>query len=343
MKRFWIIVLVGALIVLTLSILGLTPIAQARPPAQATATATVGLPSDSSTDQAGVYCLAKDGKVTQRFPTYNTNASQDQWLRLAGLRNFCTFLAEPDSSGFQSQISIALDTLYSEEPTLAVLAYLEPVALPPFTGANPSTMYCQKLGGTAIWGGENNAAGGGWVTKEPDSATNFQVVDMCMFPDGSMIDAWGLTYKANGVIRGTDLSKVVRYQPTVPPNVFVGGASVSQAAPGDVDKDLTFKDNGAKVTLKPGDVLNITLDSNPSTGYAWHVTQNDEKVLLQLGEPQFSFGNQTPMPGAGGAETFQFKALSKGATTLTLVYMRPWETNVTPTPDDKFSVNVTVE
>lgn len=337
-----------SILALLIGVLGLTILtramtAQAQPNAQTTVTPTAGPPPDNSADQAGAYCLAKGGEVTQRFPTYNTNASQAQWLRLAGFRYFCAFLAEPDSSGFQSQISIALDTLYADQPTLAVLAYLEPVALPPFTGANPSTLYCQKLGGTAIWGGENNAAGGGWVTEASDSATNFQVVDMCMFPDGSMIDAWGLTYKANGVVRGADLGKVVRYQPAIPPNVFVGGASANQAAPGDIDKDLTFQDNGAKVTLKPGDVLNLTLNSNPSTGYTWHVTQNDEKILLQLGEPQFSFGNQTPMPGASGAETFQFKALSKGTTTLTLVYLRPWETNVTPTPRDQFSVNVTVE
>lgn len=220
---------------------------------------------------------------------------------------------------------------------------MEPVALPPFTGANPSTLYCEKLGGTAIWGGQNNAAGGGWVTKAPDSSTNFQIVDMCMFPDGSAIDAWGLTYKANGVVRGTDLSKVARYQPPQLPNVFTGGNSMTQAAPGDVDKTLTEKDNGSKVMLKQGDVLDITLNSNPTTGYSWKVSQNDPKILLPLGEPQFSLGSKAPMPGAGGTQTFQFKALAKGQTTLTLVYVRPWETNVTPTPNDTFSVSVTVE
>ncbi|MBI4673171.1 MAG: protease inhibitor I42 family protein [Chloroflexi bacterium] len=342
MERSLIAAFVIGILVATLSVvLGATNVL-GRPPAQV-ATPTVGLPPDSETDEAAPYCLSKGGKVTQRYPTYNTNAPQDQWLRLAGLRYFCTFLAEPDSSGFQSQISIALDTLYTKQPTLAVLAYLEPVALPPFTGANPATLYCQKLGGTDIWGGEDNAAGGGWVTDAPDSKDNFQVVGMCMFPDGSAIDSWGLTYKANGVVRGTDLSKVVRYQPAQLPNVFVGGASGNQAGVGDVDKTLTETDNGSKLTLHVGDVLNLALDSNPSTGYSWHLTQNDEQVLLPLGEPQFTLGNQTPMPGAGGTETFQFKAVGKGQTTLTLVYMRPWEKDTTPTPQNTFSVTVTVE
>jgi predicted secreted protein/putative hemolysin len=312
----------------------------ARPSAQATSTPTTAM---ASADAAAKYCADKGGTVTTRYPTYNTNAPQTQWLKLAGSRDFCTFLSQPDSSGFQSHIEIALDTLYADQPTLAVLAYLEPVALPPFTGANPATLYCQKLGGTDIWGGENNAAGGGWVTDAPDSATNFQVVGMCMFPDGSAIDSWGLTYKANGVVRGTDLTKVVRYQPSQLPNVFTGGASANQAGVGDVDKTLTQADNGSKVTLKVGDVLEVTLDSNPSTGYSWQVKANDRNVLLPLGEPQFTLGNPTPMPGAGGTETFQFKALAKGQTTLTLVYLRPWETNVTPTPNDTFTLSVTVE
>lgn len=337
-----------SILALLIGVLGLTILtramtAQAQPNAQVTVTPTVGLPPDNSADQAGAYCLAKGGEVTQRFPTYNTNAAQAQWLRLAGSRYFCAFLAEPDDSGFQSQISIALDTLYADQPTLAVLAYLEPVALPPFTGANPSTLYCQKLGGTAIWGGENNAAGGGWVTEAPGSATNFQVVDMCMFPDGSMIDAWGLTYKANGVIRGADLSKVVRYQPAQLPNVFVGGSSVNAPAESSVDKTLTNSDNNSNTTLKVGDTLTVVLNSNPSTGYSWKVSAVDEKVLQPVGEPQFSLGSKTPVPGAGGTQTFTFNAAGKGKTTLTLIYVRPWETNVTPTPNDQFSVNVTVE
>lgn len=341
-RKFYIVTLAALALFLSAAILRSAPNVSAQPPAQQ-ATPTLSMVPDNRTDEAGAYCLAKGGTVTERFPTYNTNASQAQWLRLAGSRYFCTFLAPADASGFQSQISIDLDTLYADQPTLAVLAYLEPVALPPFTGANPATMYCQKLGGTDIWGGENNAAGGGWVTQAPDSKTNFQIVSMCMFPDGSMIDSWGLTYKANDVVRGVDLSQVVRYQPTQLPNVFTGGASANQAAESDVDKSLTFKDNGASVTLKPGDVLSIALDSNPTTGYTWKVSQNDDKVLLPLGEPQFSLGGKEPMPGAGGTETFQFKALDKGKTTLTLLYTRPWETNVTPMPNETFSVTVTVE
>ena len=36
---------------------------------------------------------------------------------------------------------------------------------------------------------------------------------MCVFPDGSMIDEWGITYYAGGVVRGADLALLFDYQP----------------------------------------------------------------------------------------------------------------------------------
>jgi hypothetical protein len=47
------------------------------------------------------------------------------------------------------------------------------------------------------------ASGGGWVAKDdPDD----QVLALCMFADGSAIDEWGITYYANGTVRGADLA-----------------------------------------------------------------------------------------------------------------------------------------
>lgn len=319
-----------------------TPVATESISATVTVSATTeaGTPApmtgmDMSNGDAAKYCTDNGGTVTTRYPAYNTNAPQEQWLRLAGSRDFCTFYATADETGFQSQISIALDTLYADQPTLAVLAYLEPLSLPPFTGANPSTLYCTKLGGSDVWGGQDNAAGGGWVTDASDSKTNFQIVNMCVFPDGSAIDSWGLAYKANGVVRGQDLTKLVRYQPATLPNVFMSQTTV--------DKMLTNADNNSSVSLKVGDTLTVALASNPSTGFSWKLSANDAGVLQAVGEPKFELGNKTPMPGAGGTETFTFNAVGKGKSTLTLVYVRPWEKTVTPTPPNVWTVTVTVE
>jgi hypothetical protein len=36
-------------------------------------------------------------------------------------------------------------------------------------------------------------------------------LDSCIFPDNSTIDAWGLFYHSAGIIRGIDLSTVLKY------------------------------------------------------------------------------------------------------------------------------------
>jgi putative hemolysin len=130
----------------------------------------------------------------------------------------CRFQADDEA---QSRIYVDLNTLGSTEPTLAGLAYLSKVPMPSTAGgANPATGYCSdELNGSSSFGGAG-AAGGGWVAQsDPDDV----VVSLCVFPDGSFIDEWGLAYHSAGEIRGEDLATVIRYQPSGPlPAVFPG-------------------------------------------------------------------------------------------------------------------------
>lgn len=71
---------------------------------------------------------------------------------------------------------------------------------------NPASFYCTQLGGSDSFGGVS-AAGGGWVKF----GSIDEVLEACIFPDDSTIDSWGLLYHSVGTIRGTDLSKVLRY------------------------------------------------------------------------------------------------------------------------------------
>ena len=50
-------------------------------------------------------------------------------------------------------------------------------------------------------------AGGGWVANGGID----QVLEACIFPDNSTIDSWGLFYHSANIIRGIDLSTVLRY------------------------------------------------------------------------------------------------------------------------------------
>jgi putative hemolysin len=175
------------------------------------------LPAGAQADPVtlGLYCAQAGGNVHVRYPVYGTNSAAP--LRLAGERHFCEFTGEDGSS---IVIAVAVDTLAAAAPTLAALAYLNPPPLEPGPpSANPSSRYCSQLGGTDLFGGVT-AAGGGWVLEDdpgalplPAAPSAGDVIAMCVFPDLSTIDSWGLTYHSSGIVRGADLEPLLRYQP----------------------------------------------------------------------------------------------------------------------------------
>jgi putative hemolysin len=153
--------------------------------------------------KAADYCVKKGGEVDDREPYFNTNDNEQNWLRLAGSQQFCKFTSKKDGS----RIYVELSTLYTDQPTLAALAYYAEVPVGNCNG-NPASCYCSLLGGSDLFGGVN-ANGGGWVKKSDPVDT---VLEACIFPDMSTIDSWGLTYHSVGIIRGKNLAKVLRYK-----------------------------------------------------------------------------------------------------------------------------------
>jgi len=92
---------------------------------------------------------------------------------------------------------------------------------------------------------------------------------------------------------------------------------------------LTAADNGSEIELEKGDVLVITLEANPTTGYTWDVVKPlDEQVMRQVGKIEFK--PESDLIGAGGVQVIQFKIVNAGRVALKLVYHRPWETDVEP-------------
>jgi hypothetical protein len=124
-------------------------------------------------------------------------------IRLSGARQFCKFTLKKDGS----RIHVLLSTLYTDKPTLAALAYYAAVPLNGGCNGNPASCYCSQLGGSDLFGGIN-ANGGGWVQKSDPIDT---ALEACIFPDMSTIDSWGLAYHSFGIVRGKDLTKVLKY------------------------------------------------------------------------------------------------------------------------------------
>jgi len=156
-------------------------------------------PSNYQTEAA--YCTSTGGLVETRFAVYGTNNAFQDWLRLAGKEPFCQYTLASDGS----RIHLSLDTLYTQQPTLAALAYYAQVPWNGQGNGNPASYYCTQLGGAEI--GATDLNGGGWVTMGGID----EVLEACVFPDNSTIDSWGLFYHSDSIIRGIDLSTVLRY------------------------------------------------------------------------------------------------------------------------------------
>ncbi len=89
--------------------------------------------------------------------------------------------------------------------------------------------------------------------------------------------------------------------------------------------------DGTTQQLKKGEVLSLSLESNPSTGYSWFATISNSAVLVQMGDPQYQQPvSSTPLIGAAGIQIFFFQAVETGSTNLKLDYMRSFESNVAP-------------
>lgn len=197
MKRL----LVATTIFIAIAIAAFYP---ALKPVEASASQQAAPQADKQQDDAASrdYCVSSGGEVDARQPYFNTNGPEQDWLRLAGSRNFCKFTSQDDGS----RIHVLVSTLYTTKPSLAALAYYAEVPIGSCNG-NPASCYCTLLGGSDSFGGIN-AAGGGWVQKSDPVDT---VLEACIFPDMSSIDSWGLTYHSVGIIRGADLNGLLRY------------------------------------------------------------------------------------------------------------------------------------
>jgi len=76
-----------------------------------------------------------------------------------------------------------------------------------------------------------------------------------------------------------------------------------------------------------GDSIEVTLASNPSTGFQWSESAqiSEPSVLEQKTHEYVPPGQQDGVVGAAGKEVWTFEALQQGTTTVSMEYGRPWE------------------
>ena len=114
--------------------------------------------------------------------------------------------------------------------------------------------------------------------------------------------------------------------------------ALSACNTGDSAITITAKNAGDTIELQTGEIMDITLEGNPTTGYQWEPEIPLIGMLEQVGEAEFVPDSQAT--GSGGKVTLTFKAIAPGEGTLRLIYRRPWEQEMEPL--EAFEVKVVV-
>jgi len=263
------------------------------------------------------------GEAVNLGPIVNTSAfDRRSTISANGL---VLFFDSSRSGGYGSN-----DIWMTTRPTTSD-AWTQPVNLGPTVNSPSSDATpCISANGTTLYFGSYRPGGLGdvdiWqVSLEPVVDLNGDGIvdsaDMCI-----MVDHWGTDEPLCDIGPMPWGDSVVDVQ-----DLIVLAEHLFEEYPPAESVEVNEDDTGRQVELERGQIIVITLESNPSTGYRWEQIGETEFKPSETGEP--------PTVGVGGWEIFRFKAVCAGQMTLELVYHRSWE-GVEPLKT--FSIQVTV-
>lgn len=99
--------------------------------------------------------------------------------------------------------------------------------------------------------------------------------------------------------------------------------------------------NPGKVQLETGDLLEIKIEGNPTTGYQWEYIPADDGILASAAEPEYKSMSSGSLVGGGGVYKFTLRAEKPGLTQVELKYYRTFEPKEIP-PVETFVLEVEV-
>ena len=106
--------------------------------------------------------------------------------------------------------------------------------------------------------------------------------------------------------------------------VMLLGVGCEQKAVEPDVQTITGADSGTTVRLAVDEIVEVRLDSNPTTGYAWHLLDDDLQTdIVQVMSSDY-VADETPadepIAGSGGTEVWRFRAMRAGEATIGMVY-----------------------
>ncbi len=133
-------------------------------------------------------------------------------------------------------------------------------------------------------------------------------------------------------------------EPSAEDEALIKAAAQSEAETGVVYAGAAS--GGGSVTVPIGEILRIELETVPTAGYVWAITQQPDFLELE-GESTRptnpAFQNQPGVTGGNHYMSFDLKALAAGTGVIRLKEGRPWETDEEPMAKYELTVTVSVE
>jgi len=103
--------------------------------------------------------------------------------------------------------------------------------------------------------------------------------------------------------------------------VVLGTLLVAGCAPGGTKE---YNSPSQPIEAKVGESFMITLESNPTTGYKWEASFDQN--LLKLVKSEYKRDeSKAGLVGAGGKEYFIFQGVKSGDAQIKMTYKRSWE------------------
>ena len=88
--------------------------------------------------------------------------------------------------------------------------------------------------------------------------------------------------------------------------------------------EFSYSGGEQSISAKAGEIITITTETNPSTGYSWTEPVVSEGLMI-VGTGSYSDA-EPGLVGAGGFCYWNVTAEKAGTYTFTTEYKRPWET-----------------
>lgn len=88
------------------------------------------------------------------------------------------------------------------------------------------------------------------------------------------------------------------------------------------DDSYSLEELGEPIEVEPGEVFEVVLDSNATTGYEWQLAEPPSGDVVSFdGDDYAADEDATEREGEGGKQTLRFEALAPGEATIPLEYV----------------------